>query len=99
LGNTKETVIPAAERKIVFNGLESLRTFHKDSFLPALEDAIRLLSKNKEDVDGALTRQVAYGVANVFVSHAAFMKMYSNYIKYVVQRDGSHPHISHLIIL
>ena len=33
--------------------------------------------------DGQLSLDVARDVANTFVSHAAFMKMYSTYIKYV----------------
>jgi hypothetical protein len=37
VSSTKETVIPAAERRIVFSGLDSLFSFHKDIFLPALE--------------------------------------------------------------
>ena len=33
VGSSKDTVVPASERKIVFNGLDSLFSFHKDSFL------------------------------------------------------------------
>lgn len=33
------------------------------------------------DVDGNLSLNVARQVAQTFVSHAAFMKMYSTYIK------------------
>lgn len=85
LGNVqaKETVVPAAERKIVFNGLESLYYFHKDSFLPALEAAAAPLFNSSTADDGVLSVAVANAIANVFHSHAAFMKMYSTYIKYV----------------
>lgn len=78
--STKETVVPATERKIVFNGLESLLSFHKESFLPSLEKAYLSLEA-VDDVDGQVSTQAAIKVAQVFVSHAAFMRMYSTYIK------------------
>ena len=86
VGTAKETVIPAAERKLVFGGLESLFSFHNGSFLPALERAAAPLMRSsaelaKEDEGGALSRRVAAAVANTFVSSAPFMKMYSSYIK------------------
>ncbi|OBZ78529.1 FYVE, RhoGEF and PH domain-containing protein 2 [Grifola frondosa] len=84
VGQSKDTVVPAQERKIVFSGLEALFSFHKESFLPALERASAPLLSPKEgskgDVDGHLSSDVARDVANTFVSHAAFMKMYSTYI-------------------
>ncbi|KZT74682.1 hypothetical protein DAEQUDRAFT_719862 [Daedalea quercina L-15889] len=81
----QESVVPAQERKIVFGGLEALYVFHKDSFLPALERvAAPLLIPSEDlvlqDADGYLSLDVATKVAQVFVSHAAFMKMYSTYI-------------------
>ncbi|KAI0078939.1 hypothetical protein K474DRAFT_786929 [Panus rudis PR-1116 ss-1] len=81
----KDTVVPAAERKIVFNGLEALFSFHKESFLPALERAsLPVMRPAAElaaaDEDGNLSLKVARDVAQTFVSHAAFMKMYSTYI-------------------
>jgi hypothetical protein len=86
--SSKETVVPAAERKIVFGGLESLFSFHKESFLPALENvAAPLMKPSAElaqvDADGRLSVNVTTNVANMFVSQAAFMRMYSTYIKYV----------------
>ncbi|KAH7106986.1 hypothetical protein BKA62DRAFT_685700 [Auriculariales sp. MPI-PUGE-AT-0066] len=82
LGNAsgKETVVPVSERKVVFNGLESLFSFHKESFLPALEGAAMPLLTGKHDEDGNVSTMVAITIANVFLSHAAFMKMYSTYI-------------------
>ncbi len=79
----KYTIVPAQERKIVFSGLEALFYFHRESFLPALERAAApLLSPTQTgDLDGQLSLYVARDVANTFVSHAAFMKMYSTYIK------------------
>jgi len=76
----KETVVPASERKIVFNGLESLLSFHKESFLPSLEKAYTSL-EHSTDEDGEVSMNAALAVARVFVSHAAFMRMYSTYIK------------------
>ena len=66
--------------------LEALFSFHKESFLPALERATAPVMRPSAEVaevdtDGSLSLQVARSVANIFVSHAAFMKMYSTYIK------------------
>ncbi|EPQ60882.1 hypothetical protein GLOTRDRAFT_53441 [Gloeophyllum trabeum ATCC 11539] len=85
VGSNKETVVPAGERKIVFGGLEALFSFHKESFLPALERAAAPLMKPasalaETDADGRLSSDAARAVAGTFVSHAAFMKMYSTYI-------------------
>lgn len=86
VGSARDTVVPAAERKIVFGGLESLFSFHKDSFLPALESAAAPLLRTTEevsnaDVGGQLSLEVARAVAGMFLKHAAFMRMYSTYIK------------------
>lgn len=78
--STKETVVPANERKIAFNGLESLLSFHKESFLPSLEKAYTSL-EHSTDEDGETSTNAALAIARVFVSHAAFMRMYSTYIK------------------
>ncbi|CDO75268.1 hypothetical protein BN946_scf184967.g21 [Trametes cinnabarina] len=84
IGQNKDTVVPAHERKIVFSGLEALFYFHRESFLPALERATAPLlvpgQKDQVDTDGQVSLSVARDVANTFVSHAAFMKMYSTYI-------------------
>lgn len=85
VGSNKETVVPAPERKLVFSGLESLFSFHKESFLPALERAAAPLLKPAEtsppEKNAQLSQDVAKSIANSFVSHAAFMRMYSTYIK------------------
>lgn len=83
--SSKETVLPANERKIVFGGVESLYFFHRDSFLPSLEVAAAPLMKSAEelkhvDADGHLSLTVSKAVGNMFVKHAAFMKMYRTYI-------------------
>ena len=77
----KDTVVPSQERKIVFSGLEALFYFHRESFLPALERASASLLTSQGEVDAQASLDVARDVANTFVSHAAFMKMYSTYIK------------------
>ena len=84
--SSKETVVPTPERKVVFGGLDALYTFHKESFLPALEDAAAPLltpggAAADADSDGKLSLEVAMTVGRTFVSHAAFMRMYSSYIK------------------
>jgi hypothetical protein len=86
--STKETVIPAAERRIVFSGLDGLFSFHNDIFLPALELAaspvLRPQAKQSEqEMEGILSANAARGISRTFVSHAAFMRMYSTYIKWV----------------
>ncbi|EKM83722.1 hypothetical protein AGABI1DRAFT_51126 [Agaricus bisporus var. burnettii JB137-S8] len=85
VGSTKDTVVPMSERKIVFGGIDSLFSFHNESFLPALEKAAAPMMQTREelqhaDVDGQLSTQVAKAVGDIFVKHAAFMRMYSSYI-------------------
>jgi hypothetical protein len=85
-GSGKETIVPFQERKVVFGGLESIYSFQKASFLPALEAAaaplVQPAAKLAEaDADGRLSINVATNVANMFVSQAAFLRMYSTYIK------------------
>ncbi|KAG1757379.1 hypothetical protein EDB19DRAFT_1623707 [Suillus lakei] len=85
VGSGKETVIPSAERKIVYGGIEALFSFHKESFFPSLEKAAApLLQKppagEELDPDGQLSVEVATAVAGCFLRYAAFMRMYSTYI-------------------
>jgi hypothetical protein len=82
----KETIVPALERRVVFGGVEALYSFHKEVFLEKLEQAAAPIMKPasvlaSEDANGALSTEVAIGVANAFITHAAFMRMYSTYIK------------------
>lgn len=82
--SSKDTLIPVAERRVAFGAIDSLYSFHKASFLPALERAAAPLmgpNAKENDVDGSLSIQTARAVGNIFVQHAAFMKMYSTYIK------------------
>ena len=85
MGTTRETIVPASERKTVFGGVDALFSFHSESFLPALEVAAAPLmtssTVHEADPDGHLSLNVAMTVGNVFLKHAAFLKMYSSYIK------------------
>lgn len=85
VGSSKDSVVPASERKVVFGGIDALFSFHKESFLPALEGAAAPLMKSGPgsdvDADGQVSLNVAKAVGDIFVKHAAFMKMYSSYIK------------------
>lgn len=86
VGSGKDTIVPASERKLVFGGIDALFSFHKDSFLPALEIAAGPLMKTsaelqQADADGQLSLSVVKAVGSMFLKHAAFMRMYSSYIK------------------
>lgn len=88
-GSSKDSIVPAPERKIVFNGLDALFSFHKESFLPALELAASPVMTSSAilqevDADGMLSLSVVNAVASMFIKHAAFMRMYSSYIKWVM---------------
>lgn len=89
VGSSRDTVVPSSERKIVFSGVEALFSFHHGSFLPALEIAAAPMMQpsavlQEADADGQLSSSVAKAVGNVFLKHAAFLKMYSSYIKSVI---------------
>lgn len=77
---TSETVIPASERKIVFGGIESIMTIHRDNLLPALERAIRDLIDNGDDEEGEKSKATAHATGEVFRTYIAYMKQYSTYI-------------------
>lgn len=75
-----ETIIPVAERKVVFGGVESVLVIHRDNFLPALEKVVRPLLDNGDDPEGALSARTAHQVGEVFRTYIAYMKQYSTYI-------------------
>ncbi|KAJ7275319.1 hypothetical protein B0H12DRAFT_1005803 [Mycena haematopus] len=84
-GSSKDSVVPASERKIVFGGIDALFSFHKESFLPALESAAAPIMKSsaelaEADADGQLSLSVAKAIGSMFLKHTAFMRMYSSYI-------------------
>lgn len=80
---TKDTVIPAAERRIVYNGITGLLQFHEDSFLPSLRQAAAPILQGGKIVveDEEVTLAAALKVADVFRCYNPFMRMYSTYIK------------------
>ncbi|WWC88473.1 uncharacterized protein L201_003384 [Kwoniella dendrophila CBS 6074] len=77
---SNETIVPASERKIVFGGVESILTIHRDNFLPALEKAVRPLLEGQDDDEGSLSASTAHHVGEVFRTYIAYMKQYSTYI-------------------
>ncbi|KAJ6574825.1 hypothetical protein B0H19DRAFT_934950 [Mycena capillaripes] len=83
--SSKDTVVPAPERRVVFGGIDALFSFHKESFLPALELAAAPVMKTsaelaEADADGQLSLNVAKAIGSMFLKHIAFMRMYSSYI-------------------
>lgn len=77
---SSETVVPAPERKVVFGGVESILTIHRDNLLPALERAVRPLIEGADDDEGELSTATAHAVGEVFRTYIAYMKQYSSYI-------------------
>ena len=77
---SSETIIPAAERKIVFGGVESILTIHRDNLLNALENAVKPLLESTDDEEGKLSTATAHAVGEVFRTYIAYMKQYSSYI-------------------
>lgn len=75
-----ESVVPSAERKIVFGGVESILTIHRDNLLPALERAIRDLVENGDDDQGLKSKNTSHAVGESFRTYIAYMKQYSTYI-------------------
>lgn len=75
---SKETVVPQAERVLVFSVIELIIQFHCTVFQPALEEAVAGLTlgerKSTASLDPAALRNAAIEIAKVFVKHAAFMK-------------------------
>ncbi|GAA5926163.1 hypothetical protein JCM3775_005220 [Rhodotorula graminis] len=70
-GGRRDTVLPSAERRAVFVNIEAIRDFHRRVLLPDLLAAVR---------GGGDSAVVAGKVGDVFVQHASFMKIYTQYI-------------------
>jgi hypothetical protein len=73
----RETVIPQAERKLVFSVAESIEQFHAAVFLPALETATAQLFTERKSVtslDQSILAQAVNSIAEVFSRHAAYLK-------------------------
>ena len=78
--SSAESVIPPTERKVVFGPIESITTMHRQSLLPAIEDAVRQLLEFHDDPAGGLSRSTAHALGDVFRTYIAYMKQYSTYI-------------------
>ncbi|WFD20380.1 hypothetical protein MCAP1_002624 [Malassezia caprae] len=78
-----ERVMSVAMERRVFGHVEGIVHFHRDAFLPSLEqatDGLRTLMDTSSETYAITTAQVAADVANVFSEHAAYFKMYMNYV-------------------
>ena len=67
----RDATVPSGERKIVFSGLESLFSFHKESFLPALERVTTPIMRPaaelaEADSDGHVSLDTARAVATLY---------------------------------
>lgn len=79
----EDSVPPASERKLVFYGLETIMSFHKECILPALEHAAAPVLG--EGVDTASSAEIANAVGDIFLgNHVEFTRIYSNYTRYAV---------------
>lgn len=80
-----ERILPVELERAVFGHVEGIVHFHNAVFLPLLEQAAAsVLAVQRRDInDDALVTEVAAGaarVAEVFSNHAAYFKMYMNYV-------------------
>ena len=75
-----ETIVPAPERKVVFGGIESILSIHRDNLLPALERAAKPLLEGTDSDNGDFSVDIAHAVGEVFRTYIAYMKQYSTYI-------------------
>lgn len=76
----RETVVPQAERALVFSVVESIAHFHTEVFLPELEAAAaQIVAPVSPATDDRAITQAAINVANVFTRHAAYLKLYHSY--------------------
>ncbi|GAA5872076.1 hypothetical protein JCM1840_006312 [Sporobolomyces johnsonii] len=67
----EDSVLPLSERRAVFGNIEAIRDFHREIFLSDLLAAVRM---------GGESAIVAGRVAEVFVTHGSFLKIYSSYV-------------------
>ena len=84
-----DRVLPLSMERRIFGHVEGIVQFHRDAFLPSLLEATKpLWSMHTTDptLYAKQTAQVAVDVGNVFSQHAAYFKMYMNYVN---QYDSS----------
>ncbi|WFD45737.1 hypothetical protein GLX27_000361 [Malassezia furfur] len=77
-GHPEERVLPVAKERAVFGHIEGIVHFHAHAFLPALEHAAA--PALGAPADAPCTAATAARVAHVFTQHAAYFKMYMNYV-------------------
>lgn len=77
-GHPDERVLPIAKERAVFGHIEGIVHFHAHAFLPSLEQAAAPALHGA--ADARATAETAARVANVFTQHAAYFKMYMNYV-------------------
>ncbi|WFD42593.1 hypothetical protein MPSI1_001239 [Malassezia psittaci] len=88
-GHSEERVLPIAKERAVFGHIEGIVHFHAHAFLPSLEKAA--LPALQGIADPKITAETAARVANEFTHHAAYFKMYMNYVN---QYDSAVRHIA-----
>ncbi|WFC93686.1 hypothetical protein MBRA1_000308 [Malassezia brasiliensis] len=88
-GHPEERVLPVAKERAVFGHIEGIVHFHAHAFLPALEHAAA--PALGAPADAPCTAATAARVAHVFTQHAAYFKMYMNYVN---QYDSAVRHIA-----
>ncbi len=80
-GSSGAAAVPISEQKTVFGNIEALLHFHQGGLLPSLKAAAApILAGAPETMTTSQSSHIAEDVANVFVRHAAFFRMYSTYI-------------------
>ncbi|WFD35977.1 hypothetical protein MCUN1_002848 [Malassezia cuniculi] len=83
--STEERALPVEMERAVFGHVEGIVHFHSAVFLPLLEHAaadVLALPENAVDTSAKaqITAACAVRIADVFSSHAAYFKMYMNYV-------------------
>lgn len=80
---SEERVLSVQMERRVFGHVEGIVHFHRDAFLPSLEEAterLKTLPDPNSESYATITAHIAADVANVFSTHAAYFKMYMNYV-------------------
>lgn len=80
---TDQRVMSVQMERRIFGHVEGIVHFHRDAFLPSLEQAtqrLKMLPDPATDAYATTTAEIAADVANVFSAHAAYFKMYMNYV-------------------
>ncbi|CAO1632094.1 unnamed protein product [Jaminaea pallidilutea] len=88
-GGSNQPILPPQEHRAIFGNVEGLLQFHVSAFLPSLKTAADCILRERQagspnlpedDDERQFTASVAEEVANVFVKHIGWFRMYSAYI-------------------